>query len=155
MASNNMRATLRSHVVNGFLRGSSITDDQTVDSLDGSMLRLNLFATPTRVFTVNCARVISANNAAINGVVHVVDSVLHPVTDTLAGSLRKDGRLGSWMALLSDAGLLDELSRLDGEWTLLVPTDVALRAMDRNFKRRLSNDKNCLKSKLSSTKILF
>ncbi|GAU95658.1 hypothetical protein RvY_07241 [Ramazzottius varieornatus] len=148
--SNNMRATLRSHIVNGLLRSSGITDDQSFDTLDGPSIRINLFMTPTQVFTANCARVISANNIATSGVVHVVDSVLQPVTDTLPEALKKDGRFGSWMALLNDAGLLEELNRPSGQWTLLVPTDDAVRSIDRNIKRRLSNDKTCLKRVLQT-----
>lgn len=45
-----------------------------------------------RLVTANCARLTSINNYATNGVVHVVDRMIRPVTKTLAELLAQDNQ---------------------------------------------------------------
>ena len=45
-----------------------------------------------RLMTANCARITSINNYATNGVVHVVDRMIRPVTKTIAELLAQDNQ---------------------------------------------------------------
>lgn len=58
-----------------------------------SSVRVNIFPAPgERLMTANCARLTSINNYAENGVVHVVDRMIRPVTKTLADLLAQDSQ---------------------------------------------------------------
>lgn len=140
-----LRTVIRSHIVSGLVRSADFTDEETVSSLSSSSIRINLFSTPGHILTADCARVVSLNNLAKNGVVHIVDRVIQPVTMTLEASLRADGRFGTLLQLLDDAGLMDTLRDTRGHATVMAPTDEAFRLMDRDIRNRLSADNICLK----------
>lgn len=56
-----------------------------------SSVRVNFYLAPgERLMTANCARLTSVNNYATNGIVHVVDRMIRPVTKTLAELLEQD-----------------------------------------------------------------
>lgn len=46
--------------------------------------------------TVNCARIVHANQVATNGVVHVIDGVISPVSGTIKGFLDVEDQLSSF-----------------------------------------------------------
>lgn len=58
-----------------------------------SSVRVNVYPAPgERLMTANCARITSINNYATNGIVHVVDRMIRPVTKTLAELLAQDNQ---------------------------------------------------------------
>ena len=70
-----LKAVLLYHVVNGKVTSSQLTSMTSVDTLNGKRLRVRLSG--MNVF-VNTAKVTTANVAATNGVIHVVNRVLIP-----------------------------------------------------------------------------
>ncbi|OQV24051.1 Transforming growth factor-beta-induced protein ig-h3 [Hypsibius exemplaris] len=148
--SQDLFTTLKSSIVSGLVRSSDLTDEQVLTSIVNSSIRINLFATPSQVITADCARIVSLNNLARNGVVHIVDRVIRPVTKTLDKILRDDGRFSTLLQLLEDAGLTGQLRDLTNHITILAPTDAAFRSMERGVRNRLGGDGNCLKRVLQT-----
>jgi transforming growth factor-beta-induced protein len=71
-----LQQVLEYHVHSGEVTAEDIkSGDQQIDTLEGS--KLNITKTDDKV-TVNTIAVSSANNFAVNGVVHVIDGVLLP-----------------------------------------------------------------------------
>ena len=46
-----------------------------------------------QLFTANCRKITKVDNLATNGVVHVIDSMLTPVGDTLSNLISKNPEL--------------------------------------------------------------
>ena len=66
------------HVVGASVPASAVTDGMTAAALNGDHL---LFAVDDSSVSVNDANVVSADIAASNGMIHVIDQVLMPPTD--------------------------------------------------------------------------
>ena len=66
------------HVVGASVPASAVTDGMTAAALNGDHL---LFAVEDGTVSVNDANVVSADIAASNGMIHVIDQVLMPPTD--------------------------------------------------------------------------
>lgn len=64
-----------------------------------SSVRVNFYHAPgERLMTANCARLTSVNNYATNGIVHVVDRMIRPVTKTLAQLLAQDSQFSVFIS---------------------------------------------------------
>lgn len=115
------------HVIGGKQTAGRLLFNTTVESLnDGQPL---FFRVENRTVFVNDARVKRANLRASNGIIHVIDSVLLPPTETVAINslvdiLALDGRFGTLIAAASEAGLVGALTGED-ELTVFAPTDEA------------------------------
>uniref|UniRef100_A0A8C9QVI1 Periostin, osteoblast specific factor b n=2 Tax=Scleropages formosus TaxID=113540 RepID=A0A8C9QVI1_SCLFO len=127
----------------------------TKDLKDGMMipsmyLDLDFFINhyPNGVVTVNCARIIHANQVATNGVVHVIDRVIKAVGRTIQDIVENDSELSSLSSIAMDAGLLEKLSER-GHFTLFAPTNRAFDKLDREVLRRLKGNKDALRALLN------
>jgi len=74
------------HVAEGAVLSTDLSDGQSVPTLQGQALDIALPAAGGVVINGN-ASVVQADVAATNGVVHIIDKVLIPATETLTGFL--------------------------------------------------------------------
>ncbi|XP_059846390.1 transforming growth factor-beta-induced protein ig-h3 [Hypanus sabinus] len=100
------------------------------------------------IVTVNCARLIRADQFATNGVVHVIDRVLMAVTNSIQDFLEIDDNFQQLRAAIAAAGLETILSS-KGEYTLFAPTDEAFRKVPPATLNRILGDPEALKSLLN------
>ena len=82
----------------------------------------------------NCARVTSRDHYSTNGVVHIVDRVILPATQTIAEIVQNDVQLRSLRKALEKTNMLEKLSQPNGQFTLFAPTDDAFSKMDATLK---------------------
>ncbi|KAJ4428398.1 hypothetical protein ANN_24418 [Periplaneta americana] len=94
MEGTSMRDIVLGHMVPGFYDISELVNEQVLYSDNGnSSVRMNFYLAPgERLVTANCARLTSVNNYATNGIVHVVDRMIRPVTKTLAELIAQDNQ---------------------------------------------------------------
>ncbi|KAJ8275578.1 hypothetical protein COCON_G00073300 [Conger conger] len=137
---------LRYHMVNRRLLTKDLKNGMTLTSL---YLDLGLYINhySNGVVTVNCARIIHANQVATNGVVHVIDRVITAAGNSIRDVLEVDDDLSTLSALAQDAGLLDRLGE-PGQLTLFAPTNQAFEKMDKDVQERLMSDKDILRALL-------
>ncbi|XP_060082229.1 transforming growth factor-beta-induced protein ig-h3-like [Ylistrum balloti] len=138
------------HLAVGAIPTSSMYDEQLIETLSpfNSKIRINFYDnTGTRIMLANCQRVTSADNMARNGVIHVVDQVLTPVTKSIIDIISKDPNLSFLKTALGKTALTSSL-REDGQFTIYAPTDAAFRKLDRGLLDRLFNRSACLKKVL-------
>ena len=111
------------HVVSGSVLSSDLTDGMTAAALNTDDLTFTVNSDGVKV---NDANVVSADVAASNGIIHVIDKVLMPPADLvdIPTVATGTGIHASLVAALSQAGLVSTLQG-DGPFTVFAPTDQA------------------------------
>lgn len=138
----NIETTILGHLVPGFLRSSSLTDEQLVETANGqSKMRINMYehkGLPKKLVTANCAPVTSADNQALNGIVHVVDKIIKPPTKgSLMELIASDSNLSILKSLIGQAGL-SSLLREEGSLSIFAPTNDAFQKLPPKVLKRLT-----------------
>merc|ERR1711920_490602 len=75
-----LQQTLLYHAVKGIYTSSDLSDGQSLETLEGAELKVRV--DDSGVY-VNDARVVEADIAATNGMLHIIDQVLEPPTTVL------------------------------------------------------------------------
>jgi uncharacterized surface protein with fasciclin (FAS1) repeats len=100
---------------------------------------------------INGAEVIITDIEASNGVIHVIDAVILPPTETaMEGNsileiASKDGRFLNLVSALEKADLLETL-RGEGAFTVFAPTDDAFAALPEGAMAEILGDKEALQN---------
>jgi len=133
---------LKFHVVSGTVKSTDIQNDQVISTLstdntltakvvtlDGSETSIQL-ENPSSSLTDN-AKVVSADIMASNGVVHVIDQVLIPIsaTKTIAQLALDTPSLSELVAALTEADLVDTLNTAGATFTVFAPTNTAFQSL--------------------------
>ena len=111
------------HVVSGSVLSTALTDGLTATALNGDDVT---FAVNADGVKVNDANVVTADVAASNGVVHVIDKVLMPPADLvdIPAVATSTGVHTALVAALAQANLVATLQGT-GPFTVFAPTDAA------------------------------
>lgn len=130
-----LQSILLYHVVGAKVMAAQVPASDTVKTL----ANLNLYASSNAngVF-VNGIKVKTADVAADNGVIHVIDKVLMPPTTTIAGIAAADANFTLLVAAVQKAGLLDAISQ-PGKYTVFAPTNAAFQAAGFNTVDDINN----------------
>jgi uncharacterized surface protein with fasciclin (FAS1) repeats len=113
------------HAVSGTALSSSLTNGQTIVTINGKSVTVNI--TASGVF-INNAKVTVADIVASNGVVHVIDAVLIPPAVTVVDIIVNSANHNTLEAAVIAAGLAPTLSGT-GPFTIFAPTDAAFAAL--------------------------
>jgi len=120
-----LEAILTYHVVSGKLTAKQVVSQKGAVTLNGQRLD---FATDDDGVMVDGARVVSADLACSNGVIHVVDTVLMPSTADIVQTAMGAGSFDTLTAALKAAQLVEALKG-KGPFTVFAPTDDAFAAL--------------------------
>ena len=90
----------------------------------------------------NCANIISRNNFATNGIVHMVDKVIVPATHTVGQIISEDLGFEQFSAALDKSGLMEQLSG-EGQFTVFAPSDEAMDKLESSMKERVMSGSSC------------
>ncbi len=82
--------------------------------------------------SINGAKVTSADVAASNGVIHVIDRLILPTTKDLVATLQADPNYSLLVAAVVKAGLVGTLQGA-GPFTVFAPNDVAFKALGADY----------------------
>ncbi|KAB7498639.1 Transforming growth factor-beta-induced protein ig-h3 [Armadillidium nasatum] len=135
-----------SHMTNGFIYAGDFADEMIIPSINKkSTLRINMYSGYPPTVTVNCARIVTANQHSINGVVHTVDRVIKPVEKSIADIITSDPQFTIMKQLLSSSGMVEEL-RSDGQFTMFAPTDAAFKRLKPSILNSLLEGSSCLEA---------
>ena len=119
-----LQDTLSYHVIPSVVPASAVTDGLEAEMLNGETAT---FTTPDGGVVVNGnANVVSADVAADNGLIHVIDNVLLPswVSNSIVDRAVATPTLSTLVNLVTQAGLVETLST-GGPFTVFAPTDEA------------------------------
>lgn len=119
-----LTAILMYHVVPGRVDAANVKNMTEAMTLNGQRITI---ATAKGVL-IDDARVVKADIACSNGVIHVIDRVILPSTDDLIGLAAKSGSFKTLAAAIDAAGLASVLSS-EGPFTVFAPTDSAFESL--------------------------
>lgn len=139
-----LAAILTYHVVAGEVPSTKAVKLTSADTLNGQRIQL---AVKNDSLMIDAARVVKADIECSNGMIHVIDSVILPTTDTLAVVAEKAGSFTTLLAAAKAAGLVDALTGKD-PLTVLAPTDEAFAKLPPGTVESLLKPEN--RAKLAS-----
>ncbi|CAL1528801.1 unnamed protein product [Lymnaea stagnalis] len=123
---------LEYHVLAGSVKSSALANELLVDTvLPGKKLRINLYDKQgTTVATAQCAPIdlSRVDQAATNGIVHVLNGVMLPPAGNIVQVLVECPKFTTLVTAVKAAGLVNALSS-DGPFTLFAPTDKAFKKL--------------------------
>lgn len=146
-----LKKVLLFHVVSGEVYSKDLSNDLSVNSVEGSPLRVNIYLKSKfypGFVTVNGKRVSKADVKADNGVIHMVSDVIYPLpTSNIAELVSSDPRFSTLLAAVGAAGLADTLAG-EGPYTVFAPTNDAFAKINEDALNGLLADKDALTQKL-------
>lgn len=158
----NTKDIILSHIVPEWINIEDIENEQMlVTEYENSTIRLNIFPRPPFKrgntdddddeyafrYTANCAPIVKPNQISENGVVHVLDRVLTPVTKSLWELVRSRSDMAVLQTVLEKTNLTKMLDNSEKTFTLFAPTDNAFEKLDPHFRRAIKDGKGCALSK--------
>jgi len=142
-----LKKVLLFHVTSGKVMSTDISNDITVDSVEGSPLRANIYLKSEYYdgfVTINGKRVKKADIEADNGVIHMVTDVIYPFpTGNIAEVVTGDERFSTLLAAVGAAGLAETLAT-GGPFTVFAPTNDAFAKVPKDALDGLLADKEAL-----------
>jgi transforming growth factor-beta-induced protein len=139
-----LTSILTYHVVPGRVMAADVVNVSAAKSLNGQQIDITVNKAGVKVDNAN---VIKTDIATSNGVIHVIDSVILPSTDSIAVTAGKAGTFKTLLAAATAAGLADTLSN-DGPFTVFAPTDEAFAKLPAGTIEALLKPEN--KDKLAA-----
>uniref|UniRef100_A0AAX7VIS5 Periostin, osteoblast specific factor a n=1 Tax=Astatotilapia calliptera TaxID=8154 RepID=A0AAX7VIS5_ASTCA len=135
---------LHYHMVNHRVLTKDMKNGMTVSSMyNEEGLHFNHY--PNGVVTVNCVRILNANQLATNGVVHVIDRVIKAVGNTIKDHLELNEDLSSFSAIALASNVMDKLGE-PGQYTLFAPTNDAFDKMNPDYLENIMEDPAVVKA---------
>merc|ERR1711974_309291 len=148
-----LQDNLLSHLTSGFVSVQQMQDEGLLASegSTGGQIRTTVYRThPEKVVMANCARITAKDILATNGVVHVVDKMIQPATNSLGQILTNDFGFAKFSDALKASGLLSMLDDPSGHFTVFAPTDEALAKLDKRTGEQLVSGGGCAGTILKS-----
>jgi transforming growth factor-beta-induced protein len=135
-----LQAVLKFHVIQGKVGLSDALAAKSAETLQGSPIHIGF---ENGNVMVNNATLSSADVAASNGVIHVIDTVLLPPApkNDIANVAKRAGQFNTLLAAVKAAGLQGALSG-DKPLTVLAPTDAAFKALPKGTVESLLKHEN-------------
>ena len=149
-----LQAILKYHVVPGKVMAADVVKLDSAKTLLGQQVRIDT----SDGVKVDAANVVKTDIGCSNGVIHVIDAVLIPMSadrperarreDDLIAVARGAGQFKTLLAAIDAAGLTDTL-RGKGPFTVFAPTDAAFAKLPHGTVESLLKDKDALRSILT------
>ncbi|MCY2986132.1 MAG: fasciclin domain-containing protein [Planctomycetota bacterium] len=116
-----LASILTFHVVKGKVMAADVVKIKGAETLNGQRVDVKVDGSTV---SIDSSKVVTADIACSNGVIHVIDTVLMPATDSIPAVADKAGKFKTLLAAVKAAGLVETLSGT-GPFTVFAPTDEA------------------------------
>jgi uncharacterized surface protein with fasciclin (FAS1) repeats len=137
-------SVLTYHVLAGTVGSAEVVKLQAAETLNGQ--RIDIKVADGQV-QVDQAHVVQTDIACSNGVIHVIDQVILPASDSIVTVASNAGTFSTLLAAAKAAGLVDALNGA-GPLTVFAPTDAAFAALPKGTVEKLLKPEN--KAQLAS-----
>ena len=125
-----LTAVLKYHVVDGQVPSSAVPLGKAINPLGGGFLKIDKVGT-SLVITDGRSRtskIVQADIAASNGVIHAIDKVLLPADKTIVQTAIANPDFSILVEAVTAAGLVDTLNA-PGPYTVFAPTNAAFASL--------------------------
>ena len=139
-----LAAILTYHVVSGKVMAADVVKVKGAVSLNGQRIDVKVNG---GAVSVDSSKVSKTDISCTNGVIHVIDTVMMPATDSIPAVADKAGKFKTLLAAVKAAGLVETLSG-PGPFTVFAPTDEAFAKIPAATLADLLKPEN--KAKLAS-----
>lgn len=131
-----LKDVLMYHVVSGKVMSTDLKNEMTAETLQGETVKVDL----SNGVKINASTVVNPDIAAVNGVIHVIDTVLVPkafkltseekpaVPETVVDIALSSENFSTLVAALQKADLVDTLKG-EGPFTVFAPTNAAFEKL--------------------------
>lgn len=169
------------HIVKGWVDVEDIQNEQILNTeFEKSTIRMNVFPKLQMynqreseedvypyLYTANCVPIVKPNKIASNGIVHMVDQVLMPVTKTVMELISERDDMTVFRTVLEKTNLGKYLAGTHDEngvvWpdnaqrqvSIFAPSDSAFEKLDPQLRRKFKEGSACAASKYSSIYIII
>ena len=137
-----LQAILKYHVIAGKVMSGDVVKLTEAATVNGQKVKIN---TDSGSVMFNNAKLLNADIACSNGVIHVIDSVLLPSAEPEKMDIVKTaaaaGSFNTLLAAAKAAGLVEVLQG-DGPLTVLAPTDDAFKKLPEGTVASLLKEEN-------------
>jgi len=137
-AKDQLTGVLTYHVVPGKVLAAQVVDLDGAQTVNGQRVQISAGESGVQV---DGANVVQTDIECSNGVIHVIDAVLLPASQTIPEIAQADGRFSTLLAAAKAAGLVETLSG-DGPLTVFAPTDEAFSALPAGTVKTLLQPEN-------------
>jgi uncharacterized surface protein with fasciclin (FAS1) repeats len=131
------------HVVPGRVAAADVVKLTGAKTVAGEKVKISVSDAGVKV---NDASVVQTDIACTNGIIHVIDSVILPASQSIPEVASSSGQFGTLLAAANAAGLVPVLSG-EGPLTVFAPTDEAFTALPKGTVAELLKPEN--KAKLA------
>jgi len=133
-----LTAILTYHVVPGEVKAAQVVKLDAAETLNGQ--RIDIKTSGSTVMIDN-ATVTATDIMASNGIIHVIDSVIMPTSDSIVAVAAEAGQFKTLIAAAKAAGLAETLMG-KGPYTLFAPTDDAFAKLPAGTVESLLEGEN-------------
>lgn len=133
-----LAAVLKYHVVPGVLTAREVMRTSGATSLNGQRIHFTSSESGVRV---DSAKVVKADIACSNGVIHVIDHVILPSSENIAQVAKSAGGFNTLLTAAQAAGLVPALTG-DAALTVFAPTDEAFAKLPKGTVESLLKPEN-------------
>lgn len=147
---------IKYHIVEDWINIEDIENEQLLPTAyKNTTIRINIFPRPPSLehfkypyrYTANCAPITKVNQISSNGIVHVVEKVLQPVTKNILDIINERNDMTILKSILEKTKL-DEIIKKNNSITIFAPTDRAFEKLTPHLRRSLKEGNACALSKL-------
>jgi len=124
------------HVVPGTIDSGEVLASPGLKTLNGQRAVIN-----AKSGTIGSAKIIKTDIECSNGIIHVIDEVILPKSDSILETAASAGSFNTLAAALKAAGLIDALSG-EGPFTVFAPTDEAFAKLPAGTVETLLKPEN-------------
>lgn len=122
------------HVVPGEFKAGKVLNSKTLTTLNGQRADIS-------DGDIDNATIVKTDIECTNGIIHVIDEVILPESDSILEIATSAGSFNTLAAALEAADLIDALSG-DGPFTVFAPTDEAFAALPEGTVENLLKPEN-------------
>jgi uncharacterized surface protein with fasciclin (FAS1) repeats len=133
-----LQAVLKYHVVAGKVSASQVKNVRSAETLEGQRVSVSHEG---GMIKIDGATVTAADIGASNGVIHIIDAVLLPESQTIPEIAGEAGVFNTLLAAVGAAGLGQTLTE-GGPFTVFAPTDDAFAKLPEGTVESLLEEEN-------------
>jgi transforming growth factor-beta-induced protein len=137
-----LQKILTYHVVQGAaVFSKDLKNGENITTVEGQAVTVTISGRPFSTVKINDAVVTHADIGASNGVVHIIDTVLMPPTETIVALAAATPDLSTLVTALKAADLISTLSG-PGPFTVFAPSNEAFAKLPAAYLELLLDPKN-------------